>query len=1259
MRLLIDLQACQSEVSAGRGVGRYAEGLAIHIARQIGGDDLRLCFNKAYDDGLRRAVDVFDPVLRRQHSSAYGYPFVSPSGAGSQPSDGRIAEALIRRHWMTMQPDVLHIAHVFEGFHGQAVVPEPLPKVPGLIRSTTLYDLIPLRFPECYLADAQYKAWYHRRLDALRECDQILAISASTRADAIELAGIDADRITTIWGDADPIFRIQEIGQQDAEAIRARYGLRRRLALYTGGDDYRKNLEGAVAGYAELPASVRRDTQLMIVCSLTHATRHSLLEAARKLRLAPEDLVMPGFIPEADLVALYNLCDVFIFPSLYEGFGLPVLEAMRCGAPVIGANNSGISELIGRDDALFDARRPAAIAERLAAVLEQDDFRQELRRHGTERAKHFTWERSAELALQALRGAHTRLHRRATVAVASTLPKRRLALFTPLPPCRSGIADYSAAFLPQLARYFDIDIFIDDYEVADAYLRDHFVIRPFREFTARRGDYDGIVYEMGNSEFHAYMLDAIARYPGIVILHDAYLSGLYGYVDFHLGRSGTYSRELLESHGPRARRYLAPVQQDVDPIGATMINLPATKRVIESAIGVISHTPFNIDVARQNYPEGFATPYRIIKQMVRIPEKIDPEGRRALRARLRFSDGDFVICTFGHITWTKCGDVLLDAFVRFAKAVDSNAQLVYVGELARDSFGHGLRRAIDSSELASRIRITGYLDEREYADYLVAADLAVQLRTHSRGGTSKAILDCLAYGVPLIANEAGSFTDYPAEAIHKTAPVPDTGEVAEKLTSLFARRDALRELGAAGRSYVIRDHGAEGIAAQYALAIDEFLHRASVVSLPATLAEIGGALAEGDDARKPPVRDVATAVHEQLAQPLFARQRILVDVTHITDTDHQTGIQRVVRNIVRWLYCSNRAGFEAVAVRLEAGALVQASKWLRTEGLLVGNESAASEREEAIDLRWGDTLLMLDSSWAKIDSYRPLFDAVQLHGGKVYSVIYDLLPIRFPRLFVEGGAAWFAGWLVKAIRASDGFICISRAVADELEAFIRSLGSQRPRRIGFWHLGCDFQERSDAGVTDRVRRATSGRTLLMVGTIEPRKNHALALDAMELLWARGIDVNLCIAGKRGWMVDKFMSTMLKHAESARRLRFIDNPTDEELVHCYKRSAALLVPSAGEGFGLPLIEAARFGTPILASDIPVFHEVAAEHAAYFPLGTPAELAASIESWLFAHQSGMTPRSDSMHRLTWEQSAEQLLDVVLRNRWYKLSPEIGNL
>ncbi len=966
--------------------------------------------------------------------------------------------------------------------------------------------------------------------------------------------------------------------------------------------------------------------------------------------LGADEVILTGYVPEDDLVSLYNLCDAFVFPSLYEGFGLPVLEAMRCGAPVLGADNSSIAELIGRSDALFDARQPAAIAERLAAVLEREGLRDELRAHGLRRSETFTWDRSAGIALQALREAHARTRRGMAAARTAVSPKKRLALFAPLPPCRSGIADYNAAFLPYLARHFDIDIFIDGYEVSDGNLRDRFAIRSHHEFKTRRRDYAVIVYEMGNSEFHAYMLDYMARFPGVVVLHDAFLSGLFGYVDFHLGQTGTYVRQMLSSHGPRARRYLAPVQQNPDPIGASMINLPASKSVIASAIGVISHTPFNTEVARENYPEGIATPYRTIKQVAIAPEPLTPQGRRELRTTLGFADGDFVVCTYGHITWTKCGDVLLDAFGRSALARDPGAKLVYVGEMARDAFGHQLRSAIDRSDFRQRIRVTGYVDDRAFAHYLAVADLAVQLRTQTRGGTSKAILDCLAHGVPVVANDAGSFGDYADDVLYKVPSVPDAAALAHALDRLYVRRAELPALGASGRDQVIAEHDPGRVADQFAVAIDEFLQRSNAVSLPATMREIAGIVTDGNGV-EPPVARTAAALHENMLQPLFARQRILVDVTHITDGDQQTGIQRVVRNTVRGLYCSARAGFDVVAVRLDTGTLVEASAWLRVQGLLPSEDATPDEQGSTIVPQWGDILLMLDSSWAKIDAYLPLFEDVRRQHGKVYAVIYDLLPIRLPHMFVDGGAAWFAGWLEKALRNSDGYICISRAIADELQPLVKAQGFDASRQLGYWHLGCDFRGAGDSPPTERARRATSGRTLLMVGTIEPRKNHALALDAMELLWARGVDANLCIAGKRGWMVDEFMARMSTHLESGRRLRFIDGPDDQELLYCYAHSAALLLPSAGEGFGLPLIEAAQFGTPILASDIPVFREIAGDHATYFPIGNAEQLATTLESWLVACDCGTMRKSGAMPRLTWEQSAEALLDILLDNRWYK--------
>jgi glycosyltransferase involved in cell wall biosynthesis len=1254
VRIVIDLQACQTEGSKGRGVGRYSEGLATQIARQIGSDDLRLSVNSAYDDSIDGLIDTFGLLVQRQQLSAYRYPRIARQIPGKRSTAVALADALVRRHWMSLQPDVLHVSHLFEGWIGEAVVPHSLPKVAGVVRSATLFDLIPLRFPEHYLVDPLFKRWYFEKLGTLRECDQLLAISESTRTDAIELLGINPDRITTIWGGVERGFRRKELSPMEIGAFRVRHGVRGRFVLYTGGDEYRKNLDGALTGYAELPASLRDDIQFVIVCAIATESRTALLDKANKLGLAADQVLITGFVAAEDLVIFYSLCDAFVFPSFYEGLGLPLLEAMNCGAPTLGADNSSIREIIVRQDAMFDPHKPATLAERLAKVLIDEDFRDDLRRHGTLRAKEFTWERSARNALEAMRAAHRRLDRATPVAIAATLAKRRLALFTPLPPCRSGIADYNATFLPFLSRYFDIDLFIDDYDVTDAYLRANYAIRSHRDFPARRQEYEIIIYEMGNSEFHGYMLDYIARYPGIVVLHDAFLSGLYGYLDFNLGQAGRYSREMLTAHATRARRCLAPVQEAQDPIGAAMLELPATKTVIDDSIGVISHSIFNLKIAQENYPEGWAAPYRIINQMVRAPSRIDGEQRRANRVALGFDETDFVVSTFGHIAWTKCGDILLEAFERSPLSRDPKAKLVYVGEMSQDAFGHKLGTAISGGRLRRRITVTGYVEEAVYAQYLIVADVAVQLRTHSRGGTPKSVLDCLAHGVPVIVNHAASYTDYPDDAVQKIGAEPNADELADELTRLYERRTELAQVGATGREYVIRAHGPEAIAAQYALAVDEFAQRHKTVSLPGAVRELSDILARGD-ARTKLHEDGAVVLYESLTRKLFARQRILIDVTHIVDADHETGIPRVVKNIVRWLYCSDRAGFTPIAVHLVEGSLVVATDWLTAQGLSVAGEEQ-EPRDRKIDLQWGDCLLMLDSSWARIGEFMPLFESIRQVHGNVYTVIYDLLPIHFPQLMVPGGPEWFRGWLRQAIDASDGLICISRSVAEELDAFVRThgLSTGRLRRLGFWHLGCDFSSELGEGSipSDRVRRATSSPTFLMVGSLDPRKNHALVLEAMQTLWARGVNVNLCIAGKRGWMVDDFVARLLAHPELGRRLHFIERPTDSELRDCYVFSTALLFASAGEGFGLPIVEAAHFDTPIIASDIPVSREIAGQHATYFPLGPPEEIAAVLETWLQEAATGRVPKSSGMHCLTWDESARQLLEVILDNRWYKV-------
>jgi glycosyltransferase involved in cell wall biosynthesis len=272
------------------------------------------------------------------------------------------------------------------------------------------------------------------------------------------------------------------------------------------------------------------------------------------------------------------------------------------------------------------------------------------------------------------------------------------------------------------------------------------------------------------------------------------------------------------------------------------------------------------------------------------------------------------------------------------------------------------------------------------------------------------------------------------------------------------------------------------------------------------------------------------------------------------------------------------------------------------------------------------------------------------------TAVCDLLPITLPPgNFVEGGTEWFEGWLRKAIAASDGLVCISKTTADTLIDYVErhNLG-RKGLRIGYWHLGSNLPVADATPIRSPLPARDFGSYCLMVGTIEPRKSHALALDAFERLWSRDLELNLVVAGKPGWMVDGLMERIKAHHLLNKRLFLFERPTDAEVAHLYRNAEALLLLSKGEGFGLPLVEAAHYGVSVLCSDIPVFREIAGEHATYLGIADPEKLAEEIAEWRRRHRAGASPISSDMPRLSWEESTEALIDVVWGGAWYWNKP-----
>lgn len=1243
VKILFDLQACQSSASGRRGVGRFSSSLAEGVAAIGSPRDIYALTSKHLPYPYESAH--INPANFLQLAPLPEWHTAENCQGGDRDSlDG----ILVASQAQKLKPDVVHISHVFEGFGERVGLFDAYQKTSGQVLSATLHDLIPLLFQEHYFQNPEFRRWYYLRLSWMHKADLLLSNSETSRQDAIDLLGIEPWRIVTIYGGVSSHFHPPKNRDQARKRLATRFTLKKKIVLYTGGDDYRKNIKGAIRAFAQIPPELRKDAQLVIICSILPERKKMYMDEARQHGITGMDVLFTGGISDEDLNDFYGICDVFVFPSLYEGLGLPILEAMACGAPVIGGNRSSMRELIAREDAMFDASKDDSIAERITKVLTDADFASDLRRYGPSRASEFNWQRSAELALEAFDDALQRSrHAGAQVAVSGWLPKKRLAMLTPLPPSQSGIADYNAQFLHYLARHFDIDLYVTAPNVSDESISCAYRVFDAQDFERVAPAYDHILYEFGNSEFHAHMPALLEKFPGVVGLHDAFLSGMFGYIDFNLGNPGAYQREMIASHGPVARRYFSPLTKHPDPTYASMVDLPCTRRVLEQGTGVISHSPFNLQVARENYPQSWYAPYRTIPQMVVMPKIITQEARSTIRLELGFKPDDFVVVTFGHIAWTKWGDKLLDAFLTSELRNQKNTYLVFAGKLAEDHFGKGLAEAIHKSSLKDRIRITGFLSAEDYAKYLRVADLAVQLRTKSRGGTPKGVLDCLAYGVPVMVNNDASYTDYPENVVIKLDPEPSIESIASQLNLLFSDRAKLVQFSLAGRNHVAQHNDPTQCAAAYAAAIHEFSERAQAAGTHKWTEALASFIASSTD----PGADAQMAATWLSNRKLPTRQRrLVIDVSHIAQHDHETGIQRVVKEIVKALYLGTYKDFLPLAVELKGNELAEAKNWLDSTSILAEGEKISGPCK--VEFAPGDVLLMLDSSWARYAEFHPVFEKARYANVPVITAIYDILPITLPKEnFVEGGPDWFEGWFRDAVQSSDGLICISKAVANEVEGYIQKHFPERKIKLGFWHLGSDFSgaRNLDHGHSSRVSAVRRKPYLLVAGTIEPRKSHRLILDAMEHAWANGLDLNLCIAGKAGWLVKDVMARIKSHPELGKRLFLIENPTDDEISSLYGKASGLLFLSIGEGFGLPLVEAAHYGTPIICSDIPVFREIAQEFATYLKRGNAQEIGKGILHWREMKENGLLPDTRNMPRLTWKESADQMVWTIMNENW----------
>lgn len=289
-----------------------------------------------------------------------------------------------------IKPDLIHILSLFEVYYLS---------IPANIKSVvTLYDIIPILFPKQYFQNDKAQGWYEERLNQVKRAAKIITISKSSKKDIQRALKIPSEGITVIYGGVDERFKPTG-REQTTKILAGKYKITNPYILTVSTPSYHKNTSRMFQAFKTYIESRDANLSLVVVCKLIPQEKRDWNEELKKLNIENR-VILTNFVPDEDLPYLYSGAEVLLFPSLYEGLGLPVLESFACGTAVITSNVSSLPEIAG--DAAFYTNPQSVqdIKMSLDKVLNDEALRERLIKKGFAQVKKFSWKQAADQTLK-------------------------------------------------------------------------------------------------------------------------------------------------------------------------------------------------------------------------------------------------------------------------------------------------------------------------------------------------------------------------------------------------------------------------------------------------------------------------------------------------------------------------------------------------------------------------------------------------------------------------------------------------------------------------------------------------------------------------------------------------------------------------------------------------------------------------------------------------------------------------------------------
>ncbi len=917
----------------------------------------------------------------------------------------------------------------------------------------------------------------------------------------------------------------------------------------------------------------------------------------------PRVVIDEAPLDEAGMLALYRSAQAMVLPTRGEGFNLPAAEALALGLPLIvtahGAHldfatqtNSLLTPFrfersrshVNASDSCWVSANPANLARQM------------------QRLKAEVETASPELATRRMRGVQDvravySWHECAAAVLKASdwltqappfAARRRLILISPWQ-TRCGIAEYSHNLLSAFpfGESWQLRVYCDERTTTDSCQQ---VYTP--------------TWRLGDGASLCSTLDLIAEdIPDtLLVQHQPSLFPLTSAVCYRLAEIAEHGCiVILELHSTK------PLLAD-HRLSAR--SLAALRRIDR----IIVHKEDDL-----NYLLALGLCENVVLLAHGVVQPLPMAKRKKQRSDLGIPENALVIGSFGFALPHKGGDTLVATLKPLAKATGRPVHLLGLNSILDQRSEQTLGSWQNLSRKQGVDRHTTWVSDyrpiEECQDILGLADYIVFPYRDTRESASGAVTIGLATMKPVLVSPLDIFNDV-ADCTWKM-PGHEVGDIVATICQLEAtpsQAEQLRERQVAW----LAERDWQHISSRLAAMLDGLLRQ----------------------------RQLNVATRSLPISTDIAPHYLFVDISELYFRDARTGIQRVVRSVLNELFISPPSGYEICPVYAETG-----QPWRHTRRY-APNDTAAQMLPEGqeITIRANDIFLGLDLGAHLFPEGEAHLRDFRLAGARVFFVVYDIIPLLHPKFTVDGISEAFSLWLHSLARQADGLLCISAAVANDVRHWLAEYATSLPHpEVRYFHLGADIENslpthgRPDNA--DAILGALGGGpTFLSVGTIEPRKGQEQTLDAFETLWKEGNEVRLVLVGKEGWMMDSFATRLRNHPEQGRRLFWLAGISDEFLEEVYAKADCLIAASQTEGFGLPLIEAAQHGLPIIARDIPVFREIAGPHAYYFSGNRPSDLHRSLLRWLELNAGGVAPSSGGIRWLTWQQSTAALKGII---------------